>query len=94
MCTARDTLFTCDLEPSTRVASVSRLMNELRAPQVRIDAAPGQTLLMRNSIGAEHGQSLTMWNSNWIRPETTHKRLRQTVEEQVDSVIYQWMSCW
>ena len=50
MCTARDTLFTCDLEPSTRVASVSRLMNELGAPQVRIDAEPGQTLLMRNSI--------------------------------------------
>ena len=75
MCTARDTLFTCDLEPNTRVASVSRLMNELRAPQVGIDAEPGQTLHIRNSIGAELEQSLVMRNSNWIRPETAHKRL-------------------
>ena len=52
-------------------------MNELRAPQMRIDAEPGQTLLMRNSIGAELEQSLLMRNSNWIRLETTHRRLRR-----------------
>ena len=64
-CVQRATLFTCDLEPNTRLASVSRLMNELRAPQVRIDAEPGQTLHMRNSIGAELEQSLIMRNCNW-----------------------------
>ena len=34
-------------------------MNELRAPQLRIDAEPGQTLLMRNSIGAELGHTVS-----------------------------------
>ena len=81
LCTACDS-FLRDLSQRTRVASVSKLMNELRVPQVKISAEPGQTLLMRNSSGAEPGQSLLMRNSNWVKRENTRKKIRRAMRQR------------